>query len=50
MAKLIRVNTSLTVEQKQALDRLTAKTGAPLTWLIQQAVAEYIERRKKELK
>jgi predicted transcriptional regulator len=50
MAKLIRVNTSITAEQKQALDRLTEKTGAPLTWLIQQAVTEYIERRKKELK
>ena len=46
--KLIRVNTTLTTEQKRALDRLSEKTGAPLTWLIQKAVAEYILRRRRE--
>jgi predicted transcriptional regulator len=48
--KTTRVNTTLTLEQKKALDKLTEATGAPLTWLIQQAVNEYIQRRAKELK
>jgi predicted transcriptional regulator len=47
-AKTVRVNTTLTLEQKKALDKLTETTGAPLTWLIQQAVNEYIQRRAKE--
>jgi len=48
--KTVRVNTNITAEQKKALDHLTATTGAPLTWLIQQAIAQYLQRREKELK
>ena len=49
-SKTIRVNTNITAEQKKALDRLTKTTGAPLTWLIQQAIALYLERREEDLK
>jgi len=49
-SKTVRVNTNITAEQKKALDHLTATTGAPLTWLIQQAIAQYLQRREKELK
>jgi predicted transcriptional regulator len=49
-AKLIRINLNITPEQKKALDRLTEQTGAPMTWLIQKAIHEYLERRKRELK
>lgn len=48
--KTTRVNVTLTLEQKKALDQLNEKTGAPLTWLIQQAVAQYLEHRAKELR
>jgi predicted transcriptional regulator len=49
-SKTIRVNTTITTEQKKLLDQLTEQTGAPLTWLIQRAITEYLERRRKELK
>ena len=48
--RTVRVNTTLTAEQKKALDQLTERTGAPLTWLIQQAIDEYLQRRAKELR
>jgi len=48
--KTLRVNTTITVEQKKVLDQLSEQTGAPLTWLIQKAISEYVERRRKELK
>lgn len=49
-SKTVRVNTTISVDQKKVLDQLTEQTGAPLTWLIQRAITEYLERRKKELK
>ena len=49
-SKTVRVNTTITVEQKRILDQLTEQTGAPLTWLIQRAITEYIEKRRRELK
>jgi predicted transcriptional regulator len=49
-SKTVRVNTTITTEQKKLLDQLTEQTGAPLTWLIQRAISEYIDRRKKELR
>jgi predicted transcriptional regulator len=48
--KTLRLNTTITVQQKKVLDQLSEQTGAPLTWLIQKAISEYIERRKKEIK
>ena len=45
----VRINLFIPREQKQKLDLLTERTGAPLTWLVSQAIAQYLESRKKEL-
>ena len=50
MPKLIRLNTQLTEQQHRELLRLQAATGTKLSWLVQQAVAQYLDSRRKEIK
>jgi len=40
----IRMNVFLELQQKQALDRLSAKTGAPVAELIRRAINAYLKR------
>jgi hypothetical protein len=47
--KIIRLNTQITPEQHKALLKLQEATGASLKWLVQRAITEYLERRKKEI-
>ena len=49
MTKL-RMNIYLNKEQKQVLEKLSAKTGAPVAELIRRAIDAYLVSRKKELK
>jgi predicted DNA-binding protein len=49
MTKL-RMNIYLTKEQKNVLEKLSAKSGAPVAELIRRAVDQYLTMRKKELK
>jgi hypothetical protein len=48
-SKIVRLNTQITREQHQALLKLQKATGASLKWLVQKAINEYLERRKKEI-
>jgi hypothetical protein len=48
--KSVRLNTTITREQHQALRKLQEATGASLKWLVQKAISEYLERRKKEIR
>jgi hypothetical protein len=47
--KIIRLNTQITPEQHKALLKLQETTGASLKWLVQRAITEYLDRRKKEI-
>ena len=49
MTKL-RMNVYLNDEQKKGLEKLSAKTGAPVAELIRRAIDAYLNSRKKELK
>jgi hypothetical protein len=49
MVKL-RTNVYLNTDQKKALERLSAKTGAPVAELVRRAIDGYLTIRKKELK
>lgn len=49
MVKL-RMNVYLNEEQKKVLERLSAKSGAPVAELIRRAIDQYLTSRKKELK
>lgn len=49
MTKL-RMNVYLNNEQKKALEKLSAKTGAPVAELIRRAIDAYLTKRKNELK
>ena len=46
----IRMNVYLNGKQKKSLERLSAKTGAPVAELIRRAIDAYLVSRKKELK
>jgi len=46
----MRMNIYLTKEQKKALEKLSAKTGAPVAELVRRAIDAYLTTRKKELK
>ena len=46
----IRTNVYLTAEQKEALEKLSARTGAPVAELVRRAIDSYLTMRKKELK
>ena len=48
--KVVRLNTHITREQHQALLKLQEATGASLKWLVQKAIRQYLERRKKEIR
>jgi len=50
MPETVRLNTQLSRSQYQALLKLQNATGASLKWLVAQAIAEYLERRAKEIK
>jgi len=40
----IRMNVYLTPEQKQVLDKMAEKTGAPVAELIRRAIDAYLKR------
>ena len=42
----LRMNIYVTKEQKKALEKLSAKTGAPIAELIRRAVDAYLTTRK----
>jgi predicted DNA-binding protein len=42
----IRMNVFITPEQKQALEQMAAKTGAPVAELIRRAIDAYLKRRR----
>jgi predicted DNA-binding protein len=44
----IRMNVFLNREQKQALERLSAKTGAPVAELIRRAIDAYLQRNRRK--
>jgi len=46
----LRMNVYLAGEQKRTLEKLSAKTGAPVAELIRRAIDAYLISRKKELK
>jgi predicted DNA-binding protein len=48
--KKIRTNIYLNHSQKRSLEKLSAKTGAPVAELIRRAVDAYLISRKKEMK
>ena len=50
MPETVRLNTQLSRSQYQTLLKLQNATGASLKWLVAQAIAEYLERRAKEIK
>ena len=45
-----RMNMYLSGEQKQELEKLSSKTGAPVAELVRRAIDAYLASRKKELK
>jgi hypothetical protein len=49
MAK-IRMNIYLTDKQKASMEKLSAKTGAPVAELVRRAIDVYLLSRKRELK
>jgi predicted DNA-binding protein len=46
----IRMNVYLNEAQKKLLEKLSAKTGAPVAELVRRAVDAYVKTRRKELK
>jgi len=46
----IRMNIYLTAKQKDVLEKLSAKTGAPVAELVRRAVDAYMKTRKKEIR
>jgi len=46
----IRMNIYLTAKQKDVLEKLSDRTGAPVAELVRRAVDTYLLSRKKELK
>jgi len=46
----IRTNIYLTDKQKALLEKLSARTGAPVAELVRRAIDAYLVSRKKELK
>ena len=46
----LRMNVYLNEKQKEVLERLSDKTGAPVAELIRRAIDQYLTMRKKELK
>ena len=46
----LRMNVYLNEKQKEVLERLSDKTGAPVAELIRRAIDQYLTTRKKELK
>jgi hypothetical protein len=48
--KVVRLKTRMNVwilpEQKEALDRISARHGAPISELVRRAVADYIRKEK----
>jgi predicted DNA-binding protein len=46
----IRTNVYLSADQKKALEKLSAKTGAPVAELVRRAIDSYLTIRKKEVK
>jgi len=46
----IRMNIYLTAKQKDVLEKLSDRTGAPVAELVRRAVDAYVKTRKKELK
>ena len=46
----LRMNIYVNKEQKQVLEKLSARTGAPVAELIRRAIDAYLVSRKKELK
>ena len=44
------MNIYLSEKQKGLLEKLSAKTGAPVAELVRRAVDAYVKTRKKELK
>jgi hypothetical protein len=46
----LRMNVYLNEKQKTSLERLSAKTGAPVAELIRRAIDAYLVSRRKELK
>ena len=46
----VRTNIYLDRKQKESLDKLSAKTGAPVAELIRRAINAYLGSRKKGLK
>jgi predicted DNA-binding protein len=46
----LRTNIYLTEKEKASLEKLSAKTGAPIAELIRRAIDAYLASRKRELK
>jgi predicted DNA-binding protein len=46
----IRMNIYLTDKQKASMEKLSARTGAPVAELVRRAIDSYLTTRKKELK
>jgi len=46
----VRTNIYLNGKQKQLLEKLSTKTGAPVAELIRRAIDKYLRERAKELK
>jgi predicted DNA-binding protein len=46
----IRTNVYLSAQQKKALEKLSARTGAPVAELVRRAVDSYLKLRRKEIK
>jgi hypothetical protein len=42
----VRLTTTLTVQQKQELDRMAAENGVKVAWLIRRAVERMLEQAK----
>ena len=50
MPETIRLNTQLSRNQYQSLLKLQKATGSSLKWLVAQAIADYLEKRAKEIR
>jgi predicted DNA-binding protein len=41
-----RLSVFVTAQQKRALDKISETTGAPLTFIVRQAIERYLKERK----
>jgi predicted DNA-binding protein len=42
----VKISVFVTREQKRALDQISEKTGAPLTFIVRQAIERYLKEQR----